>query len=167
MSRSTRCRRIRRDNMKITIVCAGKIKEKYLSAGIAEFLKRLKPYAQVEIREIHEEKMPEDPSPAEKEQVLAREGEKLLKLLYVLDVYGALKSSEQLAEEINALGLRGRSSITFLIGGAFGLSKEVRAKADARISFSPMTFTHQMVRLLLVEQIYRAFKINRGEKYHW
>ena len=159
--------------MKITIVCAGKIKEKYLSAGIAEFLKRLKPYAQVEIREIHEEKMPEDPSPAEKEQVLAREGEKLLKLvpggsyLYVLDVYGALKSSEQLAEEINALGLRGRSSITFLIGGAFGLSKEVRAKADARISFSPMTFTHQMVRLRLVEQIYRAFKINRGEKYHW
>ena len=101
--------------MKITIVCAGKIKEKYLSAGIAEFLKRLKPYAQVEIREIHEEKMPEDPSPAEKGQVLAREG----------------------------------------------------AKADARISFSPMTFTHQMVRLLLVEQIYRAFKINRGEKYHW
>ena len=92
--------------MKITIVCAGKIKEKYLSAGIAEFLKRLKPYAQVEIREIHEEKMPEDPSPAEKELTLAREGEKLLKLvpdgsyLYVLDVYGKLKSSEQLAKEI-------------------------------------------------------------------
>ena len=158
--------------MKITIVCAGKIKEKYLSAGIAEFLKRLKPYAQVEIREIHEEKMPEAPSPAEKE-TLAREGEKLLKLvpegsyLYVLDVYGKLKSSEQLAKEIADLGLRGRSSITFLIGGAFGLSEEVRARADERISFSPMTFTHQMVRLLLVEQIYRAFKINRGEKYHW
>lgn len=159
--------------MKITIVCAGKIKEKYLSAGIAEFFKRLKPYAQVEIREIHEEKMPEDPSPAEKEQTLAREGEKLLKLvpdgsyLYVLDVYGKLKSSEQLAKEIADLGLRGRSSITFLIGGAFGISEEVRARADERISFSPMTFTHQMVRLLLVEQIYRAFKINRGEKYHW
>lgn len=159
--------------MKITIVCAGKIKEKYLSAGIAEFLKRLKSYAQVEIREIHEEKMPEDPSPAEKEQTLKKEGEKLLKLvpdgsyLYVLDVYGKLKSSEQLAKEIADLGLRGRSSITFLIGGAFGLSEEVRARADERISFSPMTFTHQMVRLLLVEQIYRAFKINRGEKYHW
>ena len=159
--------------MKITIVCAGKIKEKYLSAGIAEFLKRPKPYAQVEIREIHEEKMPEDPSPAEKEQTLKREGEKLLKLvpdgsyLYVLDVYGKLKSSEQLAKEIADLGLRGRSSFTFLIGGAFGLSEEVRARADERISFSPMTFTHQMVRLLLVEQIYRAFKINRGEKYHW
>lgn len=117
--------------------------------------------------------MPEDPSPAEKEQTLAREGEKLLKLvpdgsyLYVLDVYGKLKSSEQLAKEIADLGLRGRSSITFLIGGAFGLSEEVRARADERISFSPMTFTHQMVRLLLVEQIYRAFKINRGEKYHW
>ncbi len=159
--------------MKITIVCAGKIKEKYLSAGIAEFLKRLKPYAQGESREIHEEKMPEAPSPAEKEQTLAREGEKLLKLvpdgsyLYVLDVYGKLKSSEQLAKEIADLGLRGRSSITFLIGGAFGLSEEVRARADERISFSPMTFTHQMVRLLLVEQIYRACKINRGEKYHW
>lgn len=159
--------------MKITIVCAGKIKEKYLNAGIAEFLKRLKPFAQVEIREIHEEKMPENPSPAEKEQVLKKEGEKLLKLvpagsyLFVLDVYGELKSSEKLAAEIDALGLRGRSSLTFLIGGAFGLSEEVRARADERISFSPMTFTHQMVRLLLVEQIYRAFKINRGEKYHW
>lgn len=159
--------------MKITIVCAGKIKEKYLNAGIAEFIKRLKPFAQVEIREIHEEKMPEDPSPAEKEQVLKKEGEKLLKLvpagsyLFVLDVYGELKSSEKLAAEIDALGLRGRSSLTFLIGGAFGLSEEVRARADERISFSPMTFTHQMVRLLLVEQIYRAFKINRGEKYHW
>lgn len=159
--------------MKITIVCAGKIKEKYLNAGIAEFLKRLKPFAQVEIREIHEEKMPEDPSPAEKEQVLKKEGEKLLKLVpagsyfFVLDVYGELKSSEKLAAEIDALGLRGRSSLTFLIGGAFGLSEEVRARADERISFSPMTFTHQMVRLLLVEQIYRAFKINRGEKYHW
>ena len=159
--------------MKITIVCAGKIKEKYLNAGIAEFLKRLKPFAQVEIREIHEEKMPEEPSAAEKEQVLKREGEKLLKLvpsgsyLFVLDVYGELKSSEKLAAEINELGLRGRSSLTFLIGGAFGLSEEVRARADERISFSPMTFTHQMVRLLLVEQSYRAFKINRGEKYHW
>lgn len=159
--------------MKITIVCAGKIKEKYLSMGIAEFLKRLKPFAQVEIREIHEEKMPDDPSPAEKEQTLAREGEKLLKLvpqgsyLFVLDIYGQEKSSEELAASIAQLGLSGRSNITFLIGGAFGLSEEVRKRADERLSFSPMTFTHQMVRLLLVEQIYRAFKINRGEKYHW
>ena len=159
--------------MKITIVCAGKIKEKYLMAGIAEFMKRLKPFAQVEIREIHEEKMPDSPSEAEKEQVLAKEGEKLLKLvpegsyLFVLDVFGKEKSSEELAAAIDRLGLSGRSNITFLIGGAFGLSKEVRKAADELLSFSQMTFTHQMVRLLLVEQIYRAFKINRGEKYHW
>ena len=159
--------------MKLTIVCAGKIKEKYLSAGIAEFMKRLRPFAQVEIREIHEEKMPDAPSAAEKEQVLQREGEKLLKLvpsgsyLFVLDVYGTEMASEQLAAKIDQLGIQGRSSITFLIGGAFGLSKEVRAAADERLSFSQLTFTHQMVRLLLVEQIYRAFKINRHEKYHW
>ena len=159
--------------MKITIVCAGKIKEKYLTAGIAEFMKRLKPFAQVDIREIHEEKMPDSPSDAEKEQVLAKEGEKLLKLvpegsyLFVLDVFGQEKSSEELAAAIDKLGLSGRSNITFLIGGAFGLSREVRQAADELLSFSQMTFTHQMVRLLLVEQIYRAFKINRGEKYHW
>ncbi len=159
--------------MKLTIICAGKIKEKYLGAGIAEFMKRLRPFAQVEIREIHEEKMPDEPSAAEKEQVLQKEGEKLLKLvpsgsyLFVLDVYGSEMASEQLAEKIDQLGIQGRSSISFLIGGAFGLSKEVRAAADERLSFSQMTFTHQMVRLLLVEQIYRAFKINRHEKYHW
>lgn len=159
--------------MKITIVCAGKLKEKYLQAGLAEFLKRLKPLAQVEIREIHEEKMPEAPSEAEKQQVLTREGEKLLKLvpegsyLFVLDVCGEELSSEELAAKIHSLGLMGRSSLTFLIGGAFGISGEVRKAADFRLSFSPMTFTHQMIRLLLAEQIYRAFKINRGEKYHW
>ena len=159
--------------MKITVVCAGKIKEKYLSAGIAEFMKRLKPFAQVEIREVHEEKMPDSPSAAEKEQVLTKEGEKLLKLvpegsyLFVLDVFGKERSSEELAASIDKLGLSGRSNITFLIGGAFGLSPEVRRAADELLSFSRMTFTHQMVRLLLVEQIYRAFKINRGEKYHW
>ncbi|SDG15402.1 23S rRNA (pseudouridine1915-N3)-methyltransferase [Selenomonas sp. WCT3] len=159
--------------MKITIVCAGKIKEKYLSAGIAEFMKRLRPFAQVEIKEIHEEKMPDEPSAAEKEQVLQKEGEKLLKLvpagsfLFVLDVFGKEMPSEKLAEKLDQLGIQGRSNITFLIGGAFGLSREVRAAADERLSFSQLTFTHQMVRLLLVEQIYRCFKINRGEKYHW
>ena len=159
--------------MRITIVCAGKLKEKYLSDGIAEYQKRLRPFAQLEFREIHEEKMKDDPSPAEKEQTLRREGERLLALvpensrLYVLDVYGKEMSSEELAGELAELGLQGKSNITFLIGGAFGLSEEVRKAADKRLSFSRMTFTHQMVRLLLVEQIYRAFKINRGEKYHW
>lgn len=159
--------------MKITIVCAGKLKEKYLSSGIAEFMKRLRPFAQVEIREINEEKMPDEPSAAEKEQVLQKEGERLLKqvptgsYLFVLDVFGEEMSSEKLAASMAKLGLDGRSNITFLIGGAFGLAPAVRAAADKRLSFSQLTFTHQMVRLLLVEQIYRAFKINRGEKYHW
>ncbi len=159
--------------MKITIVAAGKIKEKYLADGIAEFMKRLRPYAQVQIVEIGEEKMKENPSEAEKEKTLTKEGERLLRQvpegshLIVLDVYGKNMSSEELAADIDKLGLEGKSNITFLIGGAFGLSKEVRQAADELLSFSKMTFTHQMVRLLLVEQIYRVFKINRGEKYHW
>ena len=159
--------------MRITVVCAGKLKEKYLSQGIAEFQKRLTPVCSFEIREIHEAKMPAEPSAAEKEQVLTREGERLLRqvpqgsYLIVLDVFGRELSSEELSARLDALTLQGKSSITFLIGGAFGLSEEVRAAADCRLSFSRLTFTHQMVRLLLVEQIYRAFKISRGEKYHW
>ena len=159
--------------MKITIVAAGKIKEKYLTAGINEFSKRLGTFANVKIVEINEEKMKDNPSEAEKQQVLAAEGQRLLKqvpegsYLFVLDVYGKAVSSEALSEKIQKLGLEGKSSITFLIGGAFGLSEEVRQAADFRLSFSPMTFTHQMIRLLLVEQIYWSFKIARGEKYHW
>ena len=150
--------------LKVNIVAAGKIKEKYLTAGINEFLKRLTPFAQVKVLEINEEK---------KQQTLTAEGERLLKLvpngsyLIVLDVYGKELSSEELSAKIDDLTVQGVSSITFLIGGAFGLSPEVRKAADLKLSFSKMTFTHQMVRLLLVEQIYRAFKISRGEKYHW
>lgn len=159
--------------MKITIVTAGKIKEKYLTAGINEFLKRLGPFATVKIVEINEEKMKDNPSEAEKQQTLQQEGQRLLRqvpegsYLFVLDVYGQQLSSEKLAAKLDSLALQGHSNITFLIGGAFGLSEEVRQAADFRLSFSPMTFTHQMIRLLLVEQIYRCFKINRGEKYHW
>ncbi len=159
--------------MKINIIAAGKIKEKYLQMGIAEFMKRLPPYADVKITEIAEEKMKDNPSAAEKEKTLAAEGERLLKqvpqgsYLFVLDVYGKQISSEELSEKIDALALQGNSNLSFLIGGAFGLSEEVRKAADEKISFSRMTFTHQMVRMLLVEQIYRAFKISRGEKYHW
>ena len=159
--------------LKVNIVAAGKIKEKYLTAGINEFLKRLTPFAQVKVLEINEEKMKDNPSEAEKQQTLTAEGERLLKLvpngsyLIVLDVYGKELSSEELSAKIDDLTVQGGSSITFLIGGAFGLSPEVRKAADLKLSFSKMTFTHQMVRLLLVEQIYRAFKISRGEKYHW
>lgn len=159
--------------MKIRIVAAGKLKEKYLKEGVAEYEKRLRPFASVELLETCEERMTESPSEAEKQQTLAKEGERLLRLvpeksyLIALDVKGQLLSSEALAERVAALALQGRSDLAFLIGGAFGLSEAVRKRADLRLSFSPMTFTHQMVRLLLYEQIYRAFKINRGEKYHW
>jgi len=159
--------------MKIRIVAVGKLKEKYLREGVAEYEKRLAPFASVELRETREEYMAENPSEAQRQQTLAKEGERLLRLvpeksfLIVLDVKGKLLSSEALAKELASRALQGQSDLTFLIGGAFGLSPAVRDRADLRISFSPMTFTHQMVRLLLYEQIYRAFKINRGEKYHW
>ncbi|MGP1586231.1 MAG: 23S rRNA (pseudouridine(1915)-N(3))-methyltransferase RlmH [Schwartzia sp. (in: firmicutes)] len=159
--------------MKITIVAAGKIKEPYLVQGIGEFQKRLAPLARLDIVEITEERVGDAPSPAEKEQALTREGRRLLQrvpagsYLFVLDVAGAARSSEELAARMAALALSGESHLTFLIGGPFGLSEEVRRAAAERLSFSRMTFTHQMVRLLLVEQLYRAFKINRGEKYHW
>ena len=159
--------------MRITILAVGKIKEKYLRDGIAEFVKRLGPFCRLEIKELDEERMPDDPSAAQKQQALAREGERLLKQIpqgsrvFVLDVIGKQQSSEELAETFSSLAVDGDSSLTFIIGGAFGLSEDVRKAAHVRLSFSKMTFTHQMIRLLLVEQIYRAFKIWRGEKYHW
>lgn len=158
--------------MRITIATVGKIKEKYLTAGIAEFTKRLSPYCRLNIIEVDEERMPENPSDAEKNKALDKEAERLLKqvrpesYLFVLDIVGRQASSEELAKKLNSLGLSGKSDITFIIGSAFGLSQNLLKAADERLSFSKMTFTHQMIRLLLVEQIYRAFKINRGEPYH-
>lgn len=158
--------------MQIKIVTVGKIKEKYLTMGIAEFVKRLTPFCSLSIIEVDEERMPEKPSEAEKIKALTKEGERMMKHikdgthLIVLDVIGKQASSEELAEKMNSLGLCGKSNITFAIGGAFGLSPDLVKAADERLSFSKMTFTHQMIRLLLVEQVYRAFKINRGEPYH-
>lgn len=158
--------------MKITIACVGKIKEKYLTAGIAEFTKRLTPFCKLEILSINEERMPENPAPAEKEQVLEKETKRLMALIpdnsYVilLDVIGKPLSSPELAAKIDSLTLSGHSHITFVIGGAFGYTDTLRKRADFALSFSKMTFTHQMIRLLLIEQIYRAFKISRGEPYH-
>ena len=159
--------------MKITIACVGKIKEKYLTAGIEEFSKRLTPFCKLETLAINEERMPDNPSPAEKQQVLERETQRLLAIIpansYVilLDVIGKQLSSPYLAAKLDELALAGNSHITFVIGGAFGYTDALRNRADLALSFSKMTFTHQMIRLLLIEQIYRAFKISRGEKYHW
>ncbi len=159
--------------MKISIVCVGKIKEKYLTEGIAEFTKRLTSYCKLETIAIGEEKMPDNPSPAEKEQVLAKETERLLNAIpqnahvVLLDLQGKEVTSPQLADLFDEWALAGKSHIAFVIGGAFGYTDALRKRADMRWSFSKLTFTHQMIRLLLVEQIYRAFKISRGEKYHW
>ena len=158
--------------MKITVVCAGKLKEKYLREGIAEYEKRLRPYADVRTIEIPEERMKEKPSAAEKAETIRREGERLLAqvpqdaYLTVLDVGGAELSSEEFSAKIDTLTVGGRSHIAFLIGGSFGLADEVRRRADLRLSFSHFTLPHQLIRLFLVEQIYRAFKIGRGEPYH-
>ena len=158
--------------MKITIVCAGKLKEKYLRDGIAEYEKRLRPYADLRTIEIIEERMRDRPSPAEKDEVLRREGERLSAqipqgaYLIVLDVGGEEMSSEKFSARIDRLMLMGESHIAFLIGGPFGLSDELRQRADLRLSFSQFTLPHQLIRLFLMEQIYRSFKISRHEPYH-
>ena len=147
--------------MKITLIVVGKLKERFLVEGVAEYLKRLRKFATVEVREISEQRTVEE------------EGQKLLSLvpqnswLCVLDVAGAPLTSEIFAAKIAALALDGISNLSFVIGGAFGLSDELRRAADFRLSLSQMTFTHQLARLILAEQIYRAFKINRNEPYHW
>ena len=158
--------------MKITIVCTGKLKEKYLRDGIAEYEKRLRPYADLRTIEIIEERMRDRPSPAEKDEVLRREGERLSAqipqgaYLIVLDVGGEEMSSEKFSARIDRLMLMGESHIAFLIGGPFGLSDELRQRADLRLSFSQFTLPHQLIRLFLMEQIYRSFKISRHEPYH-
>lgn len=158
--------------VKIEIIAIGKIKEDYLKVGIAEFYKRLRPYANVDLIECMEEKMPESPSAAEKAKVLAKEGEKLLaqvkegSYIVALDLKGKRLSSEGLADFFSGKALAGQSKIAFLIGGAYGLSAVVKEKADMLLCFSDFTFTHQMIRLLLFEQIYRAFKIINNERYH-
>lgn len=159
--------------MQIKIIAIGKIKDQWIRDGIQEYLKRLGPYCRLEIIELAEEKLPENPSLSQVQQGLQKEGERLLKALpadflpILLDLHGKQWSSEQMASKMENWGVEGKSQIAFLIGGAFGVSEEARNRAKERLQLSPMTFTHMMTRLILIEQIYRSFKINRGEKYHW
>lgn len=159
--------------MKFTVLAIGKLKEQYLRDGVAEFTKRLRVYGGVTITELPESKMSGSGDTAARLQVVNDEGERLLKgitnnaYVVLLDVYGKTTSSEALAARIADLEVSGTSEMVFIIGGAFGVSEALRRRADWRLSFSPMTFTHQMVRLLLIEQLYRACKINRHEPYHW
>ncbi|MEC1769765.1 23S rRNA (pseudouridine(1915)-N(3))-methyltransferase RlmH [Schinkia azotoformans] len=158
--------------MNISIFSVGKLKEKYLKQGIDEYLKRLGPYAKVEVIEVADEKAPENLSEVEMEQVKDKEGERILAKIsddtyvIILAIQGKMLSSEELAREIDQLATYGKSKIAFVIGGSLGLSKAVEKRADYALSFSKMTFPHQLMRLVLVEQIYRAFRINRGEPYH-
>jgi 23S rRNA (pseudouridine1915-N3)-methyltransferase len=158
--------------MEINIVAVGRVKEEYISLGIADFTKRLLPYTKVNIVNINDEKIPTNHAEAEAKIIKEKEGERILGALpdntytIALDVKGKPMTSPGLAKSIHNLQLHGHSSISFIIGGALGLSQEVSEVADYSMSLSHMTFTHQMVRLILLEQVYRAFKIIRGEPYH-
>ncbi len=156
----------------ILIITVGKLKEKYLKQGIDEFVKRMSSYAKLDMIEVADEKAPEELSLAEMDQVKQKEGERILNKIpqdtYViaLAIDGRMKSSEELAEDLDKLATYGKSKIAFVIGGSLGLSDEVLKRANEKLSFSRMTFPHQLMRLILVEQIYRAYRINRGEPYH-
>lgn len=159
--------------MRFYVVCIGKLKDAYLRDGVAEFVKRMRPYGGITITELNESKIGDKPSDADRKQVVDDEWKRLLKVVpknaytVLLDVYGKTMSSEDLAKTVAKLEVDGVSDMAFIIGGAFGVSEALRQSVNFKLSFSPMTFTHQMVRLLLVEQIYRASKINRNEPYHW
>ena len=159
--------------MRFYVICIGKLKDAYLRDGVAEFVKRMRPYGGITITELNESKIGDKPSDADRKQVVIEEGERLLKNVpknaytVLLDVYGKTMSSEDLAKTVAKLEVDGVSDMAFIVGGAFGVSDELRRSVNYKLSFSPMTFTHQMVGLLLVEQIYRASKINRNEPYHW
>lgn len=156
----------------ISIISIGKLKEKYLKQGIDEYLKRLSSYAKVEIVELPDEKAPENLSDAEMLMVKEKEGIRILEKIsedthvIALAIEGKMKSSEELAKDLDRLATYGKSKIAFIIGGSLGLSKDVMNRANDTLSFSKMTFPHQLMRLILLEQVYRAFRINRNEPYH-
>ncbi|GIO28268.1 23S rRNA (pseudouridine(1915)-N(3))-methyltransferase RlmH [Ornithinibacillus bavariensis] len=158
--------------MKITIVSVGKLKEKYLKQGIDEYMKRLSAYAKVEIVEVADEKAPENMSDAEMIAIKRKEGERILSHIgqdtYVitLEIGGKMLSSEQLADKMDELATYGKSKLAFVIGGSLGMSEEVQKRSDFALSFSKLTFPHQLMRLILLEQVYRGFRIVRGEPYH-
>ncbi|TCJ01804.1 23S rRNA (pseudouridine(1915)-N(3))-methyltransferase RlmH [Cytobacillus praedii] len=158
--------------MNISIITVGKLKEKYLKQGIDEYLKRLSAYAKIEIIEVPDEKAPEELSETEMLQVKQKEGERILSKIHpdahviALAIEGKMKTSEELADGLDKLATYGKSKVTFVIGGSLGLSSEVLQRANEKLSFSKMTFPHQLMRLILVEQVYRAFRILRGEPYH-
>ncbi|WP_400195364.1 23S rRNA (pseudouridine(1915)-N(3))-methyltransferase RlmH [Lysinibacillus telephonicus] len=158
--------------MNITIISVGKLKEKYLKMGIEEYVKRLSSYAKIDLVEVADEKAPEQLSDAEMEIVKRKEGERILAKIsegmhvIALAIDGKMKSSEELAAELESLMTYGTSKIAFVIGGSLGLHEDVLRRADGKLSFGKMTLPHQLMKLVLVEQIYRSFRIIKGEPYH-
>ncbi|MCI6163790.1 MAG: 23S rRNA (pseudouridine(1915)-N(3))-methyltransferase RlmH [Lachnospira sp.] len=158
--------------MKITICCVGKVKEKFYVQAIEEYSKRLSRYCKLEIIEVQDEKTPDNASENLNLQIKQKEGERILSAIkddaYVcaLAIEGKMLDSVELSQKIDRLGIEGKSNIVFVIGGSLGLSKEVLDRADYYLSFSKMTFPHQLMRVILLEQIYRSYRIIKGEPYH-
>lgn len=158
--------------MKITILCVGKIKEKFYRDAAAEYIKRLGRYCKPEVIEVADEKTPDGASENVENQIREKEGERLLGKIkdgaYVvaLAIDGKMRDSKELAKHIEQLGIQGKSQIVFVIGGSLGLSESVLRRADETLSFSKMTFPHQLMRVILLEQIYRSYRIVNGEPYH-
>ena len=157
---------------RVSIICVGKLKEKFYTDAAAEYLKRLQRHCKAEIIELPETRLSEDPSPAEIQKALAGEAalirEKLPKggAVVAMCVEGKPCSSEELSRRLLDFGVAGKTQVTFLIGGSFGLDTELKKDADWRLSMSPMTFPHHMARIMLLEQIYRAYQIAEGTRYH-
>ena len=158
--------------MKITIITVGKIKEKYLKDAIAEYSKRLSKYCKLDIVEVADEKTPDNACEVVENQIRSKEAERILKhvkedaFVITLEINGKQLTSEELAKKIDTLGIQGHSHIIFIIGGSIGLGQEVLSKSNYALSFSKMTFPHQLMRVILLEQIYRSYRIMNGEPYH-
>ncbi len=158
--------------MRITLITVGKIKEKFFADAVAEYSKRLSRYCKLEIVQVADEKTPDGAGELMERQIREKEGERILAQLrdgaYViaLAIEGEMLSSEALSEKIERLGIGGESHIVFIIGGSLGLSDAVLKRADHKLSFSRMTFPHQLMRVILLEQIYRSYRIMHGEPYH-
>ena len=156
----------------IKVICVGKLKEKFYAAAADEYVKRLGAYCKISVLELPEEKLPDKPSQAQIDAALEKEAERILSkipngaVVVALCVEGGTLSSEELAAKLDKWMVQGKSQFVFLIGGSFGMHPSVKVKAALRLSMSPMTFPHHLARVMVLEQIYRAFKINEGSSYH-
>lgn len=158
--------------MKVTLITVGKIKEKYFTMAIEEYSKRLSRYIKLNIVQVDDEKTPDNASDAEEVQIREKEGERIQKhikddaFVITLEIEGKMLSSEELSEKINKIAVSGKGHIIFIIGGSLGLSDTIKNRADYKLSFSKMTFPHQLMRVVLLEQIYRSYRIMNNEPYH-